>query len=72
MAKKPETIDCVEVKRRAQRKLAKALAGKTPEEQVQTLRRMAAQDPRWKKLAKPRRTRAQKTARTSQRRRSTG
>ncbi len=35
MAKKPETIDCVEVKRRAQRKLAKALAGKTPEEQVE-------------------------------------
>jgi len=72
LAKKPEAIDCIEVKRRAQRKLAKALVGKTPEEQVQTLRRMAAQDPHWKKLAEPRRARAQKTARTSQRRRSTG
>lgn len=72
MAKKPETIDCVDVKRRAQRQLAKALAGKTPEQQVETLRRLAAQDPRWKQLAKPRRARTQRTGRTAGKRRSTG
>jgi hypothetical protein len=72
MATKSDTLDCIAVKRRAQRKLAQALAGKTPEEQVETLRRMAAQDPRWKQLTKPRRTRAQKTGRTPGKRRSTG
>jgi hypothetical protein len=71
LAKKTETIDCVDVKRRAQRKLAKALAGQTPEQQVETLRRLAAQDPRWKQLANPRRARAQRTGRTAGRR-STG
>jgi hypothetical protein len=72
MTKKPETIDCVEVKRRAQRKLAKTLAGKTPEEQVETLRRMAAQSPLWKQLAKPDRPRSPRTARTPRKRHSTG
>ena len=53
MTKKPERIDCVDVKRRAQHKLTRALAGKTPAEQVAMLRRMAAQSPLWKRLAKP-------------------
>lgn len=69
MTKKPETLDCVAVKRRAQRKLAKALAGKSPTEQVETLHRLAGQMPLWKDLAKrPRRTRT--TVRAQ--RRSTG
>ena len=38
---KPETLDCVAVKRRAQRALARALAGKSPDEQAQTLHRLA-------------------------------
>jgi hypothetical protein len=45
MTKKPETIDCVAVKRRAQRQLAKALAGKSPDEQAEILHRLAAQAP---------------------------
>lgn len=70
MAKRPEAIDCVDVKRRAQRKLAKALAGKTPAEQVATLRRLAAQNPLWQRMAKT--TPATKTTRSSRKRRSTG
>jgi len=40
---KAKTLDCVAVKRRAQRPLAKALAGKSPDEQVELLHRLAAQ-----------------------------
>jgi hypothetical protein len=72
MTRKPETLDCVDVKRRAQRKLAKALAGKTPEEQVETLRRMADQSPLWKKLEKARPEGPRKAVRTPGKRRSTG
>jgi len=72
LAKKSETPDCVAVKRRAQRALAKTLAGQSPDEQVETLRRLAARDPRWKQLAKPRRPRAQKSGRTPDKGRSTG
>lgn len=49
---KPERLDCVAEERRAQRTLAKALAGKSPEEQARILRRLAAQAPLWKSLAK--------------------
>jgi hypothetical protein len=51
---KPESLDCVAVKRRAQRALAKALAGKSPDEQAKIVRRLAAQAPLWKKLSKAR------------------
>ncbi len=71
MTKKPETIDCVDVKRRAQRKLTQALAGKTPEEQVATLRRMAAKSPLWQRLAQ-REPRTARTASPVRKRRSTG
>jgi len=54
MTKKPETLDCVDVKRRAQRPLIQALAGKSPDEQVETLRRLAEKTPFWKSLAKSR------------------
>jgi hypothetical protein len=71
MTKKPETLDCVAVKRRAQRQLAKALAGKSPHEQAETLHRLASQMPLWKGLAKSlRRTRTAVRAEGS--RRSTG
>jgi hypothetical protein len=69
---KPESLDCVAVKRRAQRALAKALAGKSPDQQAETLRRLAAQSPLWKKLAKGRPERPRKTVRTPGKRRSTG
>jgi hypothetical protein len=69
---KPESLDCVAVKRRAQRALAKALAGKSPDEQAKILRRLAAQTPLWKKLGKGRPERPRKTVRTPGKRRSTG
>jgi len=67
---KPESLDCVAVKRRAQRALAKALAGKSPAEQAETLHRLAAQAPLWKELSK---TRAKRPPRAAHgKRRSTG
>jgi hypothetical protein len=69
---KPESLDCVAVKRRAQRALAKALAGKSPDEQAETLHRLAAQTPLWKSLAKARTERPRKAARGHGTRRSTG
>ncbi len=72
MTKKPETIDCVAVKRRAQRQLAKALAGKSPDEQAETLHRLAAQAPLWKSLAKARAERPPRAARGRRTRRSIG
>jgi hypothetical protein len=71
MTKKPETLNCVAVKRRAQRGLAKALAGKSPGEQVETLHRLAMQAPLWRRLAKataehtPRAVREQAKRRTA-------
>lgn len=50
---KPETFDCVAMKRSAQRSLAKALAGKSPAMQVETLHRLAAKSQLWNSLAKP-------------------
>jgi hypothetical protein len=70
--KKPEQLDCVAVKRRAQRALAKVLAGKSPEEQAETLRRMAGRTPLWNSLAKGRAARAPSPAAPARRRRSTG
>ena len=69
---KPESLDCVAVKRRAQRALAKALAGKSPDEQAKTLHRLATQAPLWKELSKARAERPRKTVRTPGKRRSTG
>jgi hypothetical protein len=47
-----ETLDCVAVKRRVQRPIVKALAGKSPAEQVRVLRKRAARNPLWNGLAK--------------------
>lgn len=70
MTKKRESLDCVAVKRRAQRPLAKALAGKSPDEQVETLQRLAAKSALWKSLAKPRTKPAPKAVPPMRRRRS--
>jgi len=72
MSKKPETIDCVAVKLRAQRRLAKALAGKSPDEQAETLHRLAAQAPLWRSLAKGQAERPPKAIRAHNKKRSTG
>jgi hypothetical protein len=69
---KPESLDCVAMKRRAQRALTKALAGKSPAQQTKVLRDLAVQQPLWKKLPKARTKRPRKTIRTPGKRRSTG
>ena len=70
---KPESLDCVAVKRRAQRALAKALAGKSPDEQAKIA------SPTWpprrrsgRSSSKARAERPRKTVRTPGKRRSTG
>jgi hypothetical protein len=72
MAKKPETFDCVAVKRRAQRTLARALAGESPDEQTEVLHHLAGQSPLWKSIAKARTARPPRAARAYAKRRSTG
>jgi hypothetical protein len=72
MTKKPETLDCVAVKRRAQRPLAPALAGKSPDEQAEILHRLATAAPLWRSLAKDRAERPPRAVRTHGKRRSTG
>jgi hypothetical protein len=69
---KAKSLDCVAVKRAAQRQLAKALAGKSPEEQTETLRRLAAKTPLWQELKKAGAERSQKAVRARGPRRSTG
>jgi hypothetical protein len=69
---KPESLDCVAVKRRAQRALAKALAGKSPAEQAETLHRLAAQTALWDRLAKARGEHPPRAVRAHAKQRSTG
>lgn len=69
---KRETLDCVAVKRRAQQPLAKALAGKSPDEQTETLHRLASKAPLWQELKKARAERSPKAVRPRGTRRSTG
>jgi hypothetical protein len=70
--KKTERLDRVAVKRRARRALVKALAGKSPAEQAETLHRLAAQAPLWRSLAKPRAELPQRAVRAQRKRQSTG
>jgi len=65
---RPDAFDCVAAKHRAQRALAKALAGKSPEEQVAILQRMAARTPLWRSLMKA----APRKVGSHRKRRSTG
>lgn len=68
---KTERVDCVEVKRRAQRGLLEALAGHTPADQVEIVRRLAEKSPFWKKLSSARRKRPAKAiTRVSKRKKS--
>ncbi|MBK7951176.1 MAG: hypothetical protein IPK00_21045 [Deltaproteobacteria bacterium] len=68
---KTERVDCVEVKRKAQRGLLEALAGRSPADQVEILRRLAEESPFWKKVSRSERKRpAQSTARATQRKKT--
>ena len=58
---KSEHIDCVEVKRKAQRGLVEALAGHSPSEQVEILRRLGEKSPFWKRISGAKRARSAKS-----------
>ena len=67
---KTDSLDCIAVERRAQRALAKALTGQSPEKQAETLHHLAARSSLWRSLAKRRSKKA--AARRRPRRGSTG
>ena len=69
---KAESLDCVAVKHRAQRALAKNLAGKSPGEQAELIHRLAARTSLWQSLTKVQPRRATRTVRPQRKRRSTG
>jgi hypothetical protein len=70
--KKPESLDCVAVKRRAQRALARALAGKSADEQAETLHRLAAGTALWRSFARARAKRPPRAVSARKVRRSAG
>ncbi len=48
---KRDDVDCLDVKRRAQRAPSKKLSRKSPAEQSRILNHLAARSPLWKRLA---------------------
>ena len=65
---KTKDFDCVEVKRRAQQELLDELAGHSPKEQYEIIRRLAEELPLWKELRKAmRKTAPRSTADTAKR-----
>jgi hypothetical protein len=69
---KRENLDCVAVKRRAQRRLVAALAGKSPAEQAELLQRLAARTPLWQQLVAARPERTPRAVRPRRKRRAAG
>lgn len=53
---KTKAFDCVQMKRRAQRGLQRALEGKSPEAQAAEITRRAAADPIWRELVRIKRS----------------
>ena len=70
--RKTESLDCVEVKRRAQRDLVKALAGHSPAQQVDILRRLAEELPFWNELRGSKRQLPTRSTRVPPKQRKTG
>jgi len=67
---KTENLDCVEVKRRAQRELLKEIRGGSLKDELQAMHRLAEESPLWKKLRRAKKkTRA---AKPPEKRRKTG
>lgn len=58
---KNERVDCVEMKRQAQRGLVEALADRSPAEQVEILRRIGEKSPLWKRISGAKRARSAKS-----------
>ncbi len=69
---KTENIDCVEVKRRAQRELLKEVRGGSLKDELRAMHRLAEASPLWKKLRQAKRKTATRTTKTPAKRRKTG
>lgn len=69
---KTENLDCVEVKRRAQRELLKEIRGGSLKDELQAMHRLAEESPLWKKLRHAKRKTATRTTGPSAKRRKTG
>jgi len=67
---KTENLDCVEVKRRAQRELLKELGGGSLKDELQAMHRLAEDSPLWKKLRRAKKK--TRVAKPSEKRRKTG
>ena len=69
---KTKTLDCIEVKRRAQQELLKQLEGHSPKEQYEIIRRLADELPLWNELRNARQKTAPRSAAAPAKRRKTG
>ncbi len=69
---KTENIDCVEVKRRAQRALLSEIRGTSLMKEFEALHRLAEESPFWKRLRQAKRVPAKKSAATSGKKRKAG
>jgi hypothetical protein len=67
-----ENLDCVEVKRRAQRELLKEIRGGSLKDDLQAMHRLAEESPLWKKLRGAKRKPATRTTKPPTKRRKTG
>jgi len=65
-----ENIDCVEVKRRAQREILKEIEGGSFKDELEALHRLAEDSPIWKKLRKAKT--ATKSTKAQDKQRKTG
>ena len=69
---KADGLDCVEVKRRAQRELLKEIRGASLKQELEALHRLAGESPLWKRVRRPTRVSAAKSKTTTDKRRKTG
>ena len=69
---KKKSLDCVEVKRRAQQELLEQLEGHSPQEQYEIIRRLADELPLWKALRSARPKAASRSTAAPAKRRKTG
>jgi len=69
---KTENLDCVEVKRRAQRELLKDIEGGSLKDELQAIHRLADESPLWKKLRDAKRETAARAAKPAAKTKKTG
>lgn len=69
---KTDNIDCVEVKRRAQREILKEIRGGSIKDELDALHRLAEDSPLWQKLRNAKRKPAARSTKATTKKRKTG